>query len=513
MRGVLALAVAAVSLPSLHTSPAPTLTILAVYVVSNLVLLLEKPASFLRRLPEALLFIFDLGVIVTLMLLAGEGRSQFYVTFFLIILMAALARSARAAAAIAVVSAALYAFLVGIGQPEEMLQADFTTRVALFFVTALFSGYLAEEAQEKQDRLRRVQGFYRTIFDESADGVLVLGSDGLVRETNSRAVEMLGDDPTGQPANRILGLSDTHIRRVIGNGRAPAPKEAPLPLFTVNLRTTGNAEAPCEVIVKRFAVEGEDYKLFLLRDVQQVLRLQKRMAELERTSALGDLVGSITHEINNPLTAILGYSELLMNGCTDPELRGHADQVHQAGKRCKEVVETILGRYRSRSSSSSSGPVRVADLVRNVTRHLEFHMRYHLVTLDVEAEEGILVRANEGQLEQVMTNLMCNAVKAMRQRPDRLLRVRCRAEAGSAVIEVSDTGCGIAPEHLKRLFERGFSAWEGDGGHGLGLALSREIVEHYGGKIEVRSEPGQGTTFTLRLPLLPAPPLNGPSPA
>ncbi len=445
------------------------------------------------------------------MLLAGETKSQFYVTFFLIILMAALARSARAAGVIAVASAILYSLLTGLRQPEEILQPAFTTRLALFFVTALFAGYMAEEAQDKQDRLRRVQGFYRTIFDESAEGILVLASDGLVREANTRAAEMLGNDPTGRPASEILGVSDTHIRRVIGNGRVSDPKDAPLPLFTLNLGPAGGAEAPCEVIVKRFGVEGEDFKLLLLRDVRQVRRLQKRMAELERTSVLGDLVGSITHEINNPLTAILGYSELLQNACTDPDLRGHADRVREAGKRCKEVVETILGRYRSQTATA--GPVRVADLVRSVARHLEFHMRYHLVTLDVEAGEGMVVRANEGQMEQVLTNLLCNAVKAMRHKSDRLLRVRCRAEAGNAAIEVSDTGCGIPPEHLKRLFERGFSAWEGDDGHGLGLAISREIVEHCGGRIEVRSDLGRGTTFTLRLPLLPAPSPGGSPPA
>jgi K+-sensing histidine kinase KdpD len=150
LRVVMTLAVAATTLPHLRSPKGLALSILIFYGLSNLLLLSEKASSRLQRLPPAALFIFDLAVVISLMLLTGETHSQFYVVFFLIILMAALARSARAATAIACVSAFIYGLLEGIREPEELLRIEFTTQIALFFVTALFAGYLAEEVHTEQ---------------------------------------------------------------------------------------------------------------------------------------------------------------------------------------------------------------------------------------------------------------------------------------------------------------------------------------------------------------------------
>jgi len=511
LRMVMTLAVTAVTLSILSEAKATPIAVLAIYAASNLVLCFEKPASFLRRVPFAMLFVFDVGVVTTLMLAVGERGSHFYIAFFLIILLAALTRSARFAGAIAIVSAVVYAILVGVERPSDLLDIGFTTRVALFFVTALFAGYLAEEAQaerretarlarevsEKHEAVACIEAFYRTLFDESADGVLVAGPDGVIREANARAKQIMGRDPTGMNSGELLNLSDTHIVRL-----APVDASGPLAnlTFTVNFVHPDATSVACEVTIKSLTIEDQTHRLLLLRDVGELRQMQQRVVELEKRSMLGEFVASITHEINNPLTVVLGYAEMLKSGAIPstevPECAGY---ILDGAQRCKRVVDAFLNQCRERPFAPR--PTRLGDVARSVARLMEFHMRYHLVKFSLEIADDPVVMADAQQLEQLLINLMSNAVKAMERRSPRLLKLRVAASGDSAAIEVTDSGCGIPPDVLARLFRRGFTAREDGSGHGLGLALCQEIAHRHGGHVSVESQPGSGSTFCVRLPV------------
>src|SRR5262249_54826174 len=155
LRLIMTLAVASQALSDLSNIPTLTLAVLGIYASTSIVLLFEAPAAFLQRIPEMLLFIFDISVVVALMLLSGATRSQFFVVFFLIILMAALVRSARVTLSLALLSAIAYAFAVGVNHPQQLLELGFPARIALFFVTAVFAGYMAEEVHRTQGQQRR----------------------------------------------------------------------------------------------------------------------------------------------------------------------------------------------------------------------------------------------------------------------------------------------------------------------------------------------------------------------
>jgi signal transduction histidine kinase len=259
----------------------------------------------------------------------------------------------------------------------------------------------------------------------------------------------------------------------------------------------------CEATLRSLNIDGQVHRVILLRDVGEVRALQKRMSELEKMSVLGQLIASITHEINNPLAVINGYAELLEGSAIPEEEREYARIIREAGERCHRVVETFLGQYRSRPFTPKR--VKLAEVVKNAAQHMDFHLRYHLVKLELEVDESLEVLADAGQFEQVLINLMGNALKAMQGRPTRLLRVRVGATPRGADVDVSDTGCGMPAADLEKLFQRGFTARKDGTGHGIGLALSQEIAQRHGGSITVTSEPDRGTTFTVHLPALSMP--------
>lgn len=515
LRAVLALAAGAVVLSRPADTHPSCLPVLGLYLATNLVLLFEKPAAFLRRTPAMLLFLFDLGALTTLMLLGGEIRSQFYVAFFLVILLAGLTKSIRAAWGAAGIAAFVYGMATGVARPEELLEIGFTTRLALFFATAVFAGYLAEESRAEREKsrrlahqisqeresLRRLQDLNRMLFDEAADGVLLAGPDGLVVDSNPRARELLGRDPRGVTYGKLFGMSDTQIVPALrGPFRAPNRPQEPS-LMNLDLRRPDGTTVACEVVHKFFTFEGQTHSLFLLRDVGAVRSLHHRLAGLEKMSVLGQLLGSMAHEINNPLSIILGCAEMIESGAVPPEgLKEYIGHIRQAGERCRRVLNGFLDQYRSRPFIPQN--VSLDGLARRTLELMEFHFRYHLVRVESDIAEGVAMRGDPRQIEQVLVNLLMNAVQAMKDQPRRVLSVRVVPDPQGPCLTVADTGCGIPPERQKNLFERGIS--DKEGGHGLGLSLSREIVSRHRGRIEFTSRPGQ-TVFTVRFPAPPAP--------
>lgn len=227
-------------------------------------------------------------------------------------------------------------------------------------------------------------------------------------------------------------------------------------------------------------------------------RSDRRRAEEEKLAAMGTATARILHQIKNPLQTIVLHSDLLQNE------KMVADPAHR-----REVAEAIIGESQrlvamlDELSVYASGarrtlnrqPVFVDDLVRQVAAH----ETREGMQVDTTGLEQAVVFADAYYLRQVVENLARNAREAMAGQNDARLRVTVERDAGQAVVRVADNGPGIAPDKLARIFEP-FVSTKGKG-MGLGLAICREIVEGHAGRIEVESTEGQGTTFTVRLPL------------
>lgn len=248
--------------------------------------------------------------------------------------------------------------------------------------------------------------------------------------------------------------------------------------------------------------------------------LQQQLFHAQKMDTLGTLAGGIAHDLNNILAAIFGYSELAaMRASDNPEVRHFNEQIVKAGVRGRELVKRILSF--SRFEEPERRPVRLAEVIGDAAKFIRATLP---ATVEMVAEpvpdDLPPVLADPHQLCQVLLNLATNAAHAMDHRGQFILRVRSenlgepRAVATGElaagryfVVEAADTGHGIPPAVLPRIFEPFFTTKQEGEGTGLGLSVVRAIIEGHGGRIDVRSEPGQGACFLIYLPQAAAPPV------
>jgi len=241
------------------------------------------------------------------------------------------------------------------------------------------------------------------------------------------------------------------------------------------------------------------------RHAAEVAALKREILEARKAATLGELLGTTTHEFNNALTTILNYAKLGLRH-KDAATRDKAlERILSAGTRAARITSSVLGMSRSRSHRFE--PTDLVALVEDVLVLLEREMAKYRVQVEREIQPVPRVSANPGQIQQVLLNLLVNARQAMPQGGRLIIRLAHHPAHGTVDLTVRDTGCGMTPDVMRRMFEAGFSTKAGPdetgkGGNGLGLAACREIIEGHHGRIRVESAPGRGTAITIRLPLL-----------
>jgi len=269
-----------------------------------------------------------------------------------------------------------------------------------------------------------------------------------------------------------------------------------------------------EVVLKN--VENDDVPIHLegrvLRDGKKIrgavlvgldLRvrrsLEAQVLQSQKMAAVGLLSAGIAHEINNPLTGVVGYSKLLLEQKDlSVKIRDRIQKIADSGERCRKIVEGILLFSRSQQESERQ-LVNLNDLVTRTVRVGEYQWKMHNIRIVRDVDEPASVMADEDQLEQVLLNLLSNAVDAMPKGGDVHVALLGRADGGADLV-VQDEGIGIPKEIQNSIFDPFFSTKDIGKGTGLGLSISYGIVKNHGGDILLESSPGQGTKFTVRLP-------------
>ncbi len=237
----------------------------------------------------------------------------------------------------------------------------------------------------------------------------------------------------------------------------------------------------------------------LRRDLE---RFQSRIIQGEKLASLGQIVANVVHELNNPLTSIMAYAEFLQRQA-EQEDRPEDEQerlrrITEAALRAQQFARDLV-EY-SRPSSESRVSVSLNDVVDKALKFCE----HEFSVCQVEVNRNLCtdppyVRGIAGHLVQVFVNLFTNAAQAMSENGGRLT-VSVRMRRGWVHIEVADTGVGVDPASLEKVFEPYYTTRESERGTGLGLAIVREIVVAHGGKLKVHSTPGRGTVFSMTLP-------------
>ncbi len=228
-------------------------------------------------------------------------------------------------------------------------------------------------------------------------------------------------------------------------------------------------------------------------------RYDQLALQTEKLSALGRMAAGIAHEINNPLAGILLYStNLIKKAPSEGPMREGLDIIIQETLRCKTIIQDLL--EFSREKESVKVPSHMNHILHKAVNLLgnEFRLRHIQLEIDLcEQLPEILVDPN--QMEQIFVNLFLNAIQAIEERGTITIRSYLSPDQKYVHVEISDTGCGIPPEHMPKIFEPFFSTKVK--GTGLGLAVTFGIVQRHGGHITVFSQPGQGARFTVEIPI------------
>ncbi|OQX17655.1 MAG: hypothetical protein BWK76_09950 [Desulfobulbaceae bacterium A2] len=287
-------------------------------------------------------------------------------------------------------------------------------------------------------------------------------------------------------------------------------------VFEWQARNKARTVYPCEVALKRCSIGNRTMVTAVVRDISDRKRLELQLQQAQKMEAIGTLAGGIAHDINNILAPILGYTELaLKRGAVQEPQRGYLQQVTTAALRAKKLVRQILAF--SRQSPGARTVLHPQAVVQEALGLVRASLPSSIEIREVISVDCGTILADPTQLHQIVINLCTNGYQAMRETGG-VLEVRLHnvtvaadearrsggelAPGGYVLLQVGDSGCGMEPDTLTRIFEPYFTTKAMGEGTGLGLSVVHGIVRSHQGQIAVSSEAGQGTTFKVYLPRL-----------
>lgn len=236
--------------------------------------------------------------------------------------------------------------------------------------------------------------------------------------------------------------------------------------------------------------------------MREIQRMQSHLVKTEKLAVIGKLAAGVAHEINNPLTGIMGFADLLLaNKELQPQQREDLESILQQSQRCRKIVQNLL-QFNRRPAGTE--PADLGAVLASALQLTRYEFLKSNVEIANELQEGkFFVHGDSSRLEQVFINLISNARQAMEGGKKPLLKVGAALENGRVLIRFEDNGCGIPTADLDKIFDPFFTTKTGGHGTGLGLSISYGIIQEHNGDIKVESKAGTGTVFTVSLPVCP----------
>ena len=349
------------------------------------------------------------------------------------------------------------------------------------------------------DNLRQAESRFRTLFRAAPDAILTVLPTGEVTEANDSAHVLTGIEPDALKGRKFAELVAGEDRLAVMRALEGALKGI-MARLEVRLKREGGLRLAALAITGLPGAEPPTV-LIVARDITGERELRARLLETERLAAVGELVAGVAHEVNNPLGSISAFAQLLLKDATlVGEHRESIEVIRSETQRASQVVRDLLAF--ARRAPAELGAVELNELVERSLRLRGFQLTSARVQLVSELDPALpAIEGDARQLQQVLLNLVTNAIQAMALRGGGTLTVRTRADAGNVRVEVSDTGPGVPAHARPHIFEPFFTTKPEGEGTGLGLSVSYGIVAAHDGEIRLAdTPPGTGATFVITLP-------------
>lgn len=404
--------------------------------------------------------------------------------------------------------------IVGILYVDDYKPRIFTKRdisilglLATQATIAIEKAKIQEQLELKNQKLKHTMDYLQNILDNSADMIITTDIENNVVEFNKCAEEILGYSQNEIAGKLLAGLFTNQdqcrmlLEKIKREGKVSNQETQfitrEMKIVDISLTLSQLKDTAGNMI----GTVG------ISKDITEFKRTQAQLIQAGKLAGIGQLAAGIAHEINNPLSGVLGYAKRLMKKAEDEELRKvpafetfprEMKLIADSALRCKKIIEGLL--KFSRTSETESMNVNVNEVIDESLVLFGNQLSSHNVELNKVLNPDIpTIRANHTQIQQVFTDIIINALQAMPQ-GGKLTIVTRPIHSFAVEIEFTDTGEGIPKENLTKIFEPFFTTREPGKGTGLGLYMIYRILQNHRGRIDVKSVVGKGTTFTITLP-------------
>ena len=358
------------------------------------------------------------------------------------------------------------------------------------------------ERRRMERQLAQQEEFRSRLLESFPDLILVVDLEERYTFVSSRARDLLGYEPQQMMGKKISELEDhspelaSLYHDVVSGKQVFASAEYGARHRDGTWRTMRasgsqlfDAEAKCSGVI------------LSVRDITVERKLEQQVVQSERLAAMGAMIGGVAHELNNPLTAIMGVSELLQDIETNENSRKQLAMLQQQARRAAEIVQNLT--YFSRPPAPGKSRINLVEVVERTLNLHAYSLRKNNITLDFLKETGLpYALGDPHQLMQVFLNLIVNAEQAIREARDKgTLRIRLGKGENSVWVSFHDDGPGIPKETLSSIFDPFYTTKRPGRGTGLGLSICKSVMKEHSGSVEAANAPDGGAVFTVTLPV------------
>jgi len=331
--------------------------------------------------------------------------------------------------------------------------------------------------------------------------VFVLNPEGVIQDANTAASRLAGANNTGSLTGRALDevLSKPDEGRAALRDLLASPTRG-----TQEYKgTTAFGRRIAANVSIQSVRDGSGAKRYVfIQDITPREEIRQRLVRAEKLSALGKTMAGLSHELNNPLTGILGYTQIIMASDIPAAIRERVDYIAQEAQRAHRIVQSLLSFAQKRDAQMQAQDVN--QVLKNTLRLREYQFRADGIDVETDFDPALpTVQMDTAAMQSVFLNILNNAQTAVRAVQDdrrKTVRIATSKNDGNVIIQVADNGVGIPQENVSKVFDPFFSTKEIGDGTGLGLSVSYGIVHNHDGEILIDSVEGEGTTLTVYLP-------------